>query len=69
MNITQARDEMGRRAVQAAHELHGASLLMQNYPRSWPAELDAQWDRMVRRHERRSIAWLRLASAALRAAA
>ncbi len=67
MNITAARDEMARRSIQAAHELHGASLLMQNYPRSWPAELDTQWHRMVRRTERRSAAWKRLAAAANRA--
>lgn len=65
---TEARDEMAKRATEANHRLSGAYEVMKATPCPWPAEIEANWQRMSRRCDRRWAAWKRLAAAANRVA-
>ena len=63
MTLSEAVDEMARRMTKAGDELHGASLILEGTSFPWPPEIEANWQRMVRRTERRWAAWKRLAAA------
>ena len=61
-----AADAMAQRQACAAHELQGAAQIMKDYPSPWPPQVEANWQRMSRRCDRRWAAWRRLAAAASR---
>lgn len=61
-----AADKMVQRQAQAAHELSGAAQVMQGWSGPWPPAIEANWQRISRRCDRRWAAWKRLAAAASR---
>lgn len=61
--LAAACDEMAQRMTSASHRLSGAAEVMRYVPFPWPAEVEAEWQRMSRRFDRRHAAWMRLAVA------